>query len=60
MPDTSPSYEGPLNTLLDMADNHLGLLNVALAYVPDLDNRDDHLLVVQDLMDEIDALRGDL
>lgn len=60
MPDTSPSYEGALNALVDLSEGHLDLLNVALAYVPDLDNRNDHLLAVQDLIVALDDLRSDL
>lgn len=60
MPDTEPAPEAAITTLCNRAEEHLAELNVMLAYVPDLDSRDGHLLVVQNLMTEIGALRGEL
>lgn len=60
MPDTSPAPEGPIGALCGRADEHLAELNVALAYVPDLPNREDHLTTVQDLTDALTALQADL
>lgn len=60
MADTEPSPEGPISALCDRATERLAELNLALAYVPDLPNREDHLDVVQDLMDALAALQADL
>ena len=60
MPDTSPSPEGPIGAVVDRAEEYLAELNVGLAYVPDLPNRESHLVVVQDLISALDALRDDL
>lgn len=60
MADTEPSPEGPIGALIERADEHLAELNVALAYAPDLSNRETHLQSVQDLVDALAALQADL
>lgn len=60
MPDTEPAPEGPIGALCERAAEHLAELNVALAYVPDLPNREVHLQTVQDLAGAVAALRDDL
>lgn len=60
MPDTTPAYKAALTGLLDRLDQHLDELNVAVAYVPDLANRAAHLTGVQDLADDLAALRTDV
>lgn len=60
MPDTAPDPGGPMGVLCDRAAEHLNELNVAIAYVPDLANRETHLQAVQDLADALTALQADL
>lgn len=60
MPDITPDPTGPITSVIDRAQERLGELNVALAYSPGLPNLEEHLLVVQDLMSALDALRSDV
>lgn len=60
MADIEPAPEGPMGALIERADEHLAELNVALAYVPDLPNREAHLQTVQDLITALEALQADL
>lgn len=60
MPDVEPAPEGPIGAVIDRAEEYLAEVNVALAYVPDLPNRETHLLTVQETMSALDALRGDV
>ena len=60
MPNLTPNYQDALTDALNAAQSHLDQLNVYLAYVDGVENREDHLLNVQNLLSGLEYLESDI